>query len=201
MQTETAIQTDSILTRLKARTAHQHRQTEDGVDLMREDFSLAEYKKLLVRFYAFYKSYEAKMLAAQAKHPIDFNYKERLNAPKLFRDLKHLGMTEQEISEIRPFEDLPALDSPEKIFGSLYVIEGSTLGGQVISRHLKEKFGLDETGGIAFFSGYGKDTGKMWNGFREAVADFAAGDGADQEEIIKAANETFEKIGNCLKDA
>lgn len=197
MQTETAIQTDSILARLKARTAHQHQQTEDGVDLMREDFSLEEYKNLLVTFYAFYKSYEKKMRDAQAKNPIDFNYEERLNTPRLVADLKSLGMSDREISDIETFDDLPALDSTEKIFGSLYVIEGSTLGGQYISRHLKEKFGLDETNGIAFFSGYGKDTGKMWKAFRAAITEFAETSN-NHEEIIKSANATFEKIGNCL---
>ena len=116
MQTETAIETDSILAQLKARTAHQHQQTEDGVDLMRDDFSLAEYKNLLVRFYAFYQPYEEKMRDAQVKNPIDFNYQERLNAPKLFTDLKNLGMTESEISKIETFKDLPALDSNGKDF-------------------------------------------------------------------------------------
>ena len=52
MQPETAIQNDSILAQLKARTAHQHSQTEDGVDLMRDDFTLDEYRQLLGRFYS-----------------------------------------------------------------------------------------------------------------------------------------------------
>lgn len=198
MQTETAIQTDSILARLKARTAHQHQQTEDGVDLMDDDFSPEDYRKLLVKFYAFYKSYEPKMLEALCEHPIDFNYEERLNAPKLFADLQSLGMTEKEISDVEAFEDLPALDSAEKIFGSLYVIEGSTLGGQVISRHLKEKFGFDESNGIAFFSSYGTDTGKMWKAFREAITAFAE-TSDDHEAIIKSANAAFEKIGKALR--
>ncbi|MEO6589177.1 MAG: biliverdin-producing heme oxygenase [Pyrinomonadaceae bacterium] len=198
MQTETAIQTDSILARLKARTAHQHQQTEDGVDLMDADFSSEDYRNLLVKFYVFYKSYESKMLAALHENPIKLNYEERLNAPKLFADLKNLGMTESEIANVETFNDLPTLDSAEKIFGSLYVIEGSTLGGQYISRHLKEKFGLDETNGIAFFSGYGKETGKMWNAFREAITAFAE-TSDDHEAIIKSANATFEKIGKALK--
>ena len=198
MQTETAIQTDSILAQLKARTAHQHQQTEDGVDLMRDDFSLEDYRKLLVRFYAFYKSYDEKLCESLKENPIDFYEEKRFNTPRLVADLKSLGMTGGEISELETFDDLPAMDSPEKTFGSLYVIEGSTLGGQVISRHLKEKFGFDESSGAAFFSGYGKDTGKMWNNFREAVTAFADGDGINREEIIKAANETFEKIGKCL---
>lgn len=198
MQTETVIKTDSILAQLKARTAHQHQQTEDGVDLMRDDFSLEDYRKLLVRFYAFYKSYDEKLRESLRENPIDFYEEKRFNTPRLVSDLKSLGMSDKEISDIETFDDLPAMDSREKTFGSLYVIEGSTLGGQVISRHLKEKFGFDESSGAAFFSGYGKDTGKMWNNFREAVTAFADGDGVNREEIIKSANETFEKIGNCL---
>ena len=198
MQTEKVPQTDSILARLKARTAHQHQQTEDGVDLMSDNFSREDYQRLLVRFYTFYKSYEAKMRDALRENPIDLHYEERLNTPKLAADLYNLGMTKNEISEIPAFDDLPALDSKEEIFGSLYVIEGSTLGGQFISRHLKEKFGLDETNGVAFFSGYGKDTGKMWNAFRESITAFAETT-SEHEVIIKSANTTFKKIGKALE--
>lgn len=201
MQTKTATENDSILAQLKARTAHQHQQTEDGVDLMRDDFSLEDYKNLLVRFYAFYKSYDEKLRESLKENPLGFYEEKRFNSPRLAADLKSLGMSDEAISEIETFENLPALDSPEKTFGSLYVVEGSTLGGQVISRHLKEKFGLDKSNGAAFFSGYGKDTGKMWNAFREAVTEFADGNNVNREEIIKAANETFEKIGNCLNNS
>ena len=196
METETTVQTDSILARLKARTAHQHQQTEDGVDLMSEDFSREDYRNLLVKFYAFYKSFESKMHVAVCENPIDLEYPERLNSPKLLADLTNLEMTEGEIGAVKTFDELPVLDSKEEIFGSLYVIEGSTLGGQYISRHLKEKFGLDETNGVAFFSGYGKETGKMWNTFREKITEFAE-TSRNHEAIIKSANATFEKIGKA----
>lgn len=197
MQTETAKQNNSILARLKAETAHQHQQTEDTVDLLSDNFSLEDYKNLLVKFYAFYDSFEAKMKQAIEDTQVDFNYKERLNTPKLQVDLEALGMSDAEILPISLFYDLPALDSKEKVFGALYVVEGSTLGGQVISRHLKEKFDLNETKGASFFSGYGKDTGKMWNAFREKIMAFAEGE-VDEEEIIESAKETFEKIGKAL---
>lgn len=197
MPTETVTQTDSILAELKERTAHQHQQTEDGVDLMSADFSREEYRKLLVKFYAFYSFFEAKMRSAIESNQVDFDYEKRLNAPKLFNDLRSLGMSKTGISNIAGFDDLPALDSPEKIFGALYVVEGSTLGGQIISRHLKEKFNLDETNGVAFFSGYGKETGKMWNAFREKITAFAL-NSTDHEAVIKSAIATFEKIGKAL---
>ncbi len=197
MRPETVMDENSILVQLKTRTAHQHQATETTVNLMRPDYTLSDYRSLLTRFYSFYKPYEAKMRESLTVNPIEFNHDERLNTPKLVADLKSLGMTEDEISKIEVFHDLPSLDSKERMFGSLYVIEGSTLGGQVISRHLKQQFDLDETKGAAFFSGYGKETGKMWNGYRDAVTNFADGE-ADREEIIAGANETFEKIGKCL---
>ncbi len=197
METEKAIDANSILVQLKTRTAHQHQATEATVNLMRPDYTLDDYRNLLVRFYSFYKPFEAKMSESIARNSVEFNHDERLNTPKLEADLMSLGMSENDLSQIETFADLPNLDSKERIFGSLYVIEGSTLGGQVISRHLKGKFDIDETSGAAFFSGYGKDTGKMWNGYREAVTNFAES-GADAEEIIAGANETFEKIGKCL---
>ena len=197
MQTPNASENGSILAQLKARTAHQHAQTEDGIDLMSDEFSLDDYKKLLVAFYGFYKPFEEKMSAAISRNGVEFDYQERLNAPKLLNDLKYLGTSETEINNIETTEDLPALDSAEKVFGALYVIEGSTLGGQVISRHLRQKFNLDAGNGAAFFSGYGVETGKMWNVFREKITEFADGD-VDHEEIIKSANETFKKIGERL---
>lgn len=197
MTPEKVTNENSIMAQLKARTAHQHQATEETVDIMRDDFTMDDYRRLLKRFYAFYKAYEAKMSEALKENPIELDYTERLNTPRLLTDLKILGLTEQDIAEINPFEDLPRLDSKERIYGSLYVIEGSTLGGQVILRHLRDKFGLDENNGAAFYAGYGKETGKMWNEFREAVTKFAD-NGANREEIIAAANETFEKIGRAL---
>ena len=199
MQTTTAVENDSILARLKARTAHQHQQTEDEVDLLSDDFSIDDYLALLIKFYSFYRGFENRLAKARQGNPVDFDYSERLNTPKLEADLRSLGMTENEIEEINPCDNLPRLDSKERIFGALYVVEGSTLGGQIIARHLKQKFGLDETNGIAFFSGYGKETGKMWKQFGAAVTEFAE-TSSEQEEIIAAANETFEKIGQCLAD-
>ena len=196
MKPETTMDENSILVQLKTRTAHQHQATEATVNLMRDDYTLDDYKKLLIKFYSFYKPFEAKMSESLTANSVEFNHNERLNTPKLTADLKNLGMSDTDISNIKLCENLPNLDSKERIFGSLYVIEGSTLGGQVISRHLKGKFDIDQTTGAAFFSGYGQETGKMWNGYREAVTNFA--ETANHDEIVAGANETFEKIGECL---
>jgi heme oxygenase len=194
MQPETA--SDPIMAQLKLRTAHQHRATEGTVNLMRPDFTLDDYRALLKRFFAFYRPFEEKVRAALGENPIELDHDQRLNTPRLLRDLRNLGFSESEIDAIEPADMFPALDSKENIFGSLYVIEGSTLGGQVIGRHLKQQFDLDASNGAAFFLGYGPETGKMWRGYAEAVTKFA--ETADREKIIAGANQTFEAIGKAL---
>ncbi|MBK8813055.1 MAG: biliverdin-producing heme oxygenase [Acidobacteria bacterium] len=194
MQPETA--NDSIMAQLKSRTAHQHQATEATVNLMRPDFTLDDYRELLKRFFAFYEPFEAKVQESLAENPIELDHSERLNTPRLLKDLKNLGYSDDEINAFERAETFPDLDSKENIFGSLYVIEGSTLGGQVIGRHLKQHFDLDASNGAAFFLGYGPDTGKMWRGYAEAVTKFA--ETADTEKIIAGANQTFEAIGKAL---
>ncbi len=195
---QTSRRSDGILARLKEETAHQHKETEENVDIMREGFSLDDYRNLLVKFYSFYKPFEEKMSEAISANEIDFNHSERLNTPKLESDLNALGMSDEDISKIETTDDLPNLDSGERIFGSLYVIEGSTLGGQVISRHLKQTLDIDASNGSAFFSGYGEHTRPMWMGFMEAINKFAD-QTENHNEIITGANDTFEKLGISLK--
>lgn len=194
---QSARRPDGILARLKAETANQHQQTETNVDIMREGFSIDDYRKLLVKFYSFYKPFEEKMSEAISANGIEFNHSERLNTPKLESDLKSLGMSDEEISNIETTDILPNLNSGERIFGALYVIEGSTLGGQVISRHLKQTLNIDAESGSAFFSGYGEHTRPMWMGFMGAIESFAD-QSENKDEIIAGANDTFEKIGVSL---
>ena len=54
--------------------------------------------------------------------------------------------------------------------GRLYVLEGSTLGGAFIDRHLAT---VPELSGLRLraFSPYGPETGAMWQGFRRAARD------------------------------
>ena len=56
---------------------------------------------------------------------------------------------------------LPAVAGTDEALGRMYVLEGSTLGGVFIDRHLAA---LPELAGVACgaFSPYGSETGAMW---------------------------------------
>jgi heme oxygenase (biliverdin-IX-beta and delta-forming) len=68
-------------------------------------------------------------------------------------------------------------------------MEGATLGGQLISRHLEQALGLKDGNGYAFFSSYGQEVGAMWRGFREMLIQQSSTSADDA--IVRGATDTF----------
>jgi len=180
-----------ILRKLKESTREQHEAVESAVDVMNRMFTLDDYKALIGRFRKFYAAYEP-TLPIKELRDAGFDYNTRRKLPSLNADAEVLGITGEE-----SFDELPTISTLAKAFGSLYVIEGSTLGGQVISRHLKEHLGITPENGGAFFNSYGSDVGRMWKEFGEAITNFS-GDGNADREIIQGATETFDSIRKCV---
>ncbi len=185
-----------ILAKLKEATKHKHDDLENTVNVMDRIFSLDDYKILLTKFYRFYAAIEPKV-AQNDLRIADFDFDERRKTRLLEKDLHALGILSDVKENVRLWENLPTLDTTAKAFGSLYVMEGATLGGQVISRHLKQHLGMTTEGGAAFFNSYGKEIGPMWKSFGAALTAFAAS-GADDDEIIEAARRTFDSFRDCV---
>ncbi|MDW8303217.1 MAG: biliverdin-producing heme oxygenase [Acidobacteriota bacterium] len=178
--------------KLKQATKAQHDRLEKVVNLLNDTLSMQDYKHVLLKFYRFYSSIEPKL------HSYDldkFGYKttERSRLRLLEKDLKNLNL-----KPVPSWEGLPLLENIGEVFGCLYVIEGSSLGGQVISRHLKEKLQLDINNGASFFNIYGSETGKMWKEFGIIIEEFAKSYQNDQQ-IIEGAIETFQGFEECFK--
>lgn len=176
-----------ILQKLKESTRHQHEDVEGSVDVMNQMFSLEDYKRLISRFWAFYAAFEPTLPYAELKEA-GFDYSERRKLHWLEADAKVLGLESPDA-----FEDLPDVSTLPKAFGSLYVVEGSTLGGAVIARHLKEHLGLTPENGGSFYASYGPMIGPMWKQFGEAITAYADG-GANDDEIVESAKKTFDSI-------
>lgn len=56
----------------------------------------------------------------------------------------------------------PVLRTEADLVGALYVVEGSTLGGQVIARRVEESLGLRPGAGTTFFTAWGDRTAEHW---------------------------------------
>lgn len=185
-----------IMTKLKEQTKQQHEMLERNLNILSKTETVDAYKSLLEKFYGFHFPLENHLFAEAEKYNVNIDLKDRRKARMIVEDLLFLGMTEDEISNLPKCEELPALGSKAHILGCFYVIEGSTLGGQFISRHIKEKLGFDERG-TSFFRSYGEKTGAMWKAFGNALNEYAF-DRNEDEAIIESAKETFTKFDRWL---
>ncbi len=186
-----------ILGKLKEATRAQHEGVENTVDVMSQLFSKDDYKTLITKFYRFYSAIEPE-LAKLDWSQVGYNFEERLKTAKLEKDLENLDAKGE--NTISPFAEIPEVDSFAKAFGSLYVMEGATLGGQIIKRHLREHLDLTPENGGLFFNGYGEKTGEMWKKFGAVITEYAEKHNED-EIIIKSAKETFDSINECFRQS
>ncbi len=79
--------------------------------------------------------------------------------------------------------------------GAWYVMEGSTLGGRFIARHVETVLGLEPGVGDAYFRGHGEATGGLW---RETTALVAAMPDELSDVLIAAAKRTFIAFGAAV---
>ena len=108
-----------------------------------------------------------------------------------------LGDTPETIAAL-PFCDvLPPLVTLPNLLGCLYVIEGATLGGQIITRHLQKNLHIFPETGAEFFNGYGAATATRWQACC-AMLTTQAEKIADDEHIIATANQTFATLEHWL---
>ncbi len=174
---------------LRARTAAAHARLEARLDVFSRLRSHEDYRTLLARFYGLYEPLEPRLAAIARSPDLSLDYAARRKVPLLERDLAALGLDAPALARLPRCTRLPALEGPAALLGCLYVLEGATLGGQLIARHVAQELGLGARG-TAFFSSYGEGVGPMWRLFVAALEGFAA-DADRQAAVIRSANDTF----------
>lgn len=172
-----------ILNHLRHHTRTSHQRVELLVRVMETPLSHAQYLRVLRQMAAYVLPLERELVT----HPLpeSFDLVARLRGPALERDFAWFG---QSVPHDLPV--LPALPTTAHAAGALYVLEGSTLGGQIIARHLHAQLGLTADAGAAFFSGYGPRTAIMWRSFCAALTDYEQQTGATTA-ILEGAERTF----------
>jgi heme oxygenase (biliverdin-IX-beta and delta-forming) len=189
-----------LMSRFKAETHHLHQQISQqrsASDMLSASITREEYTSFLARFYGIYQPLETLISAAPEWQQIDFDVQARCKAKHLYSDLVTLGYTAEEFHTLPMCTDLPNIQHFAHVIGCMYVLEGSTLGGQLITRHMRSRFGFDETNGCRFFSSYGAQIGPMWKAFG-AFVETQARDQAFGDAAVAAASDTFIKIGAWL---
>lgn len=183
----------TLLERLKAETEPAHERIEREIRLADRLRSRAAYADLLKRFYGFHAVWEAEARRSLA----DPNFFDRRRKTHLLiQDLQALGVERSTIAALPLCRPMPAMTTRAAALGSMYVVEGSTLGGVFIAKGVERALGLDARSGCAYFRSYGRDVGRMWTSFRAHLTAGASTD--DAEEMVAAANATFETLRGWL---
>lgn len=179
-----------MMSRLKQATLPQHHEAEALMPVLDPSLTDTDYARLLRQLHGVIQPLEARLLALPIPAPFELDL--RVKAPLLIRDLATLPGTRP--VTITP----PPLPGVPEALGALYVLEGATLGGQIITRHLRQTLGVTPQRGGAYFYGYGPATGTMWRAFGDAMNRLVAP--GDEAQVIAGAQATFETFANALRE-
>jgi heme oxygenase (biliverdin-IX-beta and delta-forming) len=189
----------AILSRLRLETRAEHEAVEQVLDLMAASLTLDDYRQRLEQFYGFYALAEIALLtlskqqANRAGTPTTSVNTYSAIASRstktalLASDIHHLGGSTKHLPLCH---DLPPLHSEADVLGCMYVMEGATLGGRLITQHVQKTLGITPTTGGSFFEGYGEHTGKMWQIMRQLLVS-GAYDIDTENAIVANAITTF----------
>jgi heme oxygenase (biliverdin-IX-beta and delta-forming) len=184
----------SFLAVLKGSTQKQHTALEEArlsSDLMAPNLTRDRYLSILYGFYgAFHPLEEA--LASAPGFALD-------NLPPIRRtslaaeDICYLAGRFDPSLPIRLPPPWSSVNDPVAL-GITYVLEGSRLGGKVISRHIHKIIRITPENGGSFFAGSDSPGMESWKTFKNRCEDYAEQFPSRQADIITAASEAFAYI-------
>lgn len=177
-----------MLAHLRDATKSAHASLEGALGLLDDHLDLDAYRLLLERFYGFWHGWQPQV-AALLQDEAFLEPRRRLHL--LAADLATLGVSPHAVGML-PLRPMPPLRDAAEALGSLYVMEGSTLGGRTIERHVERCLGLSSRSGCTYFAGYGATTGVMWQSFLARLDEQPM---RDAGRLAAGAGATFESVG------
>jgi len=178
-----------VLQDLRAGTAELHIALEKRLPFFSDTLDTQAFVRLMQAYYGFYLPLESALLRSGAM-PADFELAPRLKAPTLRADLHALGVSADTLQNLPQCQPLPIIDSSAACLGVLYVLEGATLGGQILRREISSRLGLEADNGAAFLDIYGAATGRRWRDFIEYLGSRPMS-AAERAAVVTAAQTTF----------
>ncbi|PWB35320.1 biliverdin-producing heme oxygenase [Pseudomonas sp. SDI] len=183
----------AILAALRLGTADLHRRLEARLPFFSAQLDRDYYRRLLMAYYGFHAPLEQ----ALAAHVGALDPARRAKTPTLIRDLQALGLAPAQIAALPRCEVIPLIRCEDSALGAMYVIEGATLGGQVLKRAMAERLHIDAGNGGAFLDVYGQATGPLWRSFLGFLAS-AVTRPQQHEVVVAAAIDTFSSFERWL---
>jgi len=151
---------------LKQNTAEYHDAAEklfNSEKIFNKTFTLEDYKKIIHTNYLMLLHSENKIFGSlSGKYSEKLQLDDRKKLSLIEKDLESLSLENQAASHHLEF------DNEHEALGAMYVIEGSTLGGNVIAKQLSKTEGFDNVT-FNFFGCYQENTGPMWKNFKKVL--------------------------------
>jgi heme oxygenase len=158
------------------------------------------YRTLLARLFGFHQPLERALRASSWGPALGFEAVPP-RADRLRDDLLRLGLPEPAFADLPSLAPsrLPALDTPGRFLGCLYVREGSSMGGRLLARQLDGILGdlPDGTTGRRFFRGTPHDAA-VWRSCCAAIETMS--EAGPLQDMIGAAGQTFSALEAWLDE-
>ena len=194
---------DSLMRQLRRFTADDHARAESaiGASLSITNPTMETYARTLARLASWYLPAEQGLDAWTTQlAEIGIDWPARRKTDAFLRDLSAVRRPAGTLlrCQVPPLRDLV------DVLGCLYVMEGATNGGRVLTRLVVAPIGLSATNGGEFLSCYGDDVGAKWREFGAAACAYVARDpdGSARERtafaIVSSAKRTFASITEWL---
>jgi heme oxygenase len=184
--------TNTLHAELKEKTHHYHQEIEQ-VELFKkitdQTIVMEEYISLIKTLYGFIYPCERLIQSHHRQH--------------LMLNREKTQLLEQDMLALQVSPDssvcttIPNMKNDAEIMGYLYVMEGATLGGQIIKKILEKRFPLLIEKGIHYFGGYGNKTKTMWDSFCENLNLIKIE--KETNNVIKTACLTYECLHNWIE--
>ncbi len=173
--------------KLKEQTRQSHQDLERVlIPQIKSIKTKEDYLELLGLFYSYFGALEEKIRAVIDTRSLP-DYSQRRKTSSIAGDIAILG---GQSPELVSDEQLPQIRDHAEALAALYVIEGSALGGKIISRMISQSLEGRADAALNFYNGYGEQTMDMWNSFKDAMNQQIVSED-QQERAIATATETF----------
>lgn len=182
---------------LRAATEHLHRALHQHpliAELLARP-SFDSYRAVLEGFQRFYAEAEPMIVECSRKFGCARQYPLVIRSRWLIADLESLGCECDRPVSLNDEHPVAKLNSVAELVGTLYVINGSALGGATILRKVSALLSIEHS--CRFFTGEGDKTGETWNAFQEFCEEACSSEEAKRDAIV-AAKHTFTSIERCL---
>jgi len=181
---------------LKTETAKKHEALEASMfvnQIMNNSLDVDDYKKLLTINYIIHQKLEnklANMLDTELANELEMDSRLKINA--LEKDLNYWQIDNLTLPPLDFDLYVPEKNTAE-ILGSLYVLEGATLGGNVIKKYILANPNFkDHENGLNYYGVYGSALGAKWKSFVTVLNNRIKDE--DYERCVNSANQTFENL-------